>query len=104
MPKDANRRPRLSPQQLDQVESQLESAFSPVRPNPEFVNRLKQNLSNPPDMGLEMRSQLVEAIQALGIAMVGILTISLVLRIVWMLFKWIGLIHPEDARAGEASG
>ena len=81
---------------LDDMEIQLQSSLSPVKPNPEFVQQLRRRLTSPPTMVLEMRSHLFDLFVALSIVMGGILILVMILRGIYELLVLIGLIRSEE--------
>lgn len=65
----------VSPQNIDEIELDLQAYLRPVRPNPEFVRRLKQRLKSPPTIVLEKSTSAVGLILIAAGLLTGVLAV-----------------------------
>jgi hypothetical protein len=78
------------------MESRLQTRLTPVRPDPEFVDRLRKRLISPPDMMLESQSGFLNLFLVLGIVSGGVIVLTLVLRLILFILDGMGVFHPRD--------
>ncbi len=93
--KGKTQRSQDRPDALSDVEIQLESSLSPVKPNPEFIQHLRDRLSTNPVMVLERESHLLDVLIALGTVMGGILILVGLLRGIYEVLVATGVIRSD---------
>ncbi len=81
---------------IEGMEARLQSRFSPVTPDPEFVNRLRRNLTSPPETELEVVHAAQAFFIALGVTIGALMAVGLLIRIVWWIFKWSGISRTDN--------
>lgn len=74
---------------VSDLESQLESSLHPVRPNQEFVQRLRTQLVIPPDMELEIQPIGRNLLITLGIVMAVQMSILLAIQVIYGIIRGI---------------
>ncbi len=86
------------PNEVDQargvsdVESRLQSQMMTVRPDPEFIRNLQERLADRSDLVLEPETQIRDLVIAMAVAGGGILIFVTMLRLLYELLIWVGLI------------
>lgn len=85
---------------LEGFEIELEERFAPVKPSPEFVDRLRRRLTYPQGTELEIPNQMVNLGLAAAILIIGLfLTVGLA-RLIFEFLVAIGVVHAKRASAG----
>ncbi|MCL4561344.1 MAG: hypothetical protein M1281_12100 [Chloroflexi bacterium] len=78
------------------MENRLQMRLTPVRPDPEFVDRLRKRLTSPPDTMLEPPTGFFNIFLVLGIVSGSVLALTLVLRLIILILDELGVFHPKD--------
>ncbi|MDD5368251.1 MAG: hypothetical protein PHQ40_04125 [Anaerolineaceae bacterium] len=87
------KKPMHTDDQLRNLEIELEDQFLPVRPDPEFVHRLRRRLVSSSGVTLEGQDHLLNLVLALGIVMAGLFAVVALIRGIYGLVKVLDLIH-----------
>jgi hypothetical protein len=80
---------------LQDFEIELEERFSPVNPNPEFVDRLRKRLSTSQETELEIPNRILNLGIVLAILLAGLLLTAGLARLLYELLVLIGLIRSK---------
>jgi len=85
--KDRDTKAQFQTDIILRMESQLRNGFNPVQPNPEFVQRLRNRLTHPPEVFLEERSRLPVILVTLGLITAGIIVLWVINKVRSMIFR-----------------
>ncbi len=80
------------PRGVSDVESRLESQMMTVKPDPEFIRSLQERLADRSDLVLEPETQIRDLLIAMALAGGGILILVTMLRLLYELLIWVGVI------------
>jgi hypothetical protein len=78
---------------LEGFEIELEERFAPVKPNPEFVDRLRRRLAYGQGTELEIPNQMVNLGIVTSILVIGLLLTVGLARLIYDFLRLIGVTH-----------
>jgi hypothetical protein len=94
--KDSDKQKSNPNEDLEGFEIELEERFAPIRPDPQFVDRLRRRLTYPSETELEIPNRIVNLGMTVVILVVGLLLTVGMARFIYDFLALVGIIHPDQ--------